>query len=358
MKGLPNLGNTCGVNALLQCIAACDCATLPEGGSDSPPSDKLVASLYDVLREIRKDMSDGGKHQVVGMPVLHGFLQGMFRQARGMFTPGEQMDITELWMFLANYLEEHVPIHAGAPPRTWPVSQVPGYEQLHLGAQRAMDTFCKRPSAWLRHVQGFLVSQLSCTHCPHASHTFEPFVTISLDLAPSVAEGMARWLHEANVEGGSCEGCKRPRCEASPGQRVVRFWTLPRMLVIAWKRFEYGQGYSTQKRTDPATIDPVLSFSAKSVIGPEFIFQNHMTATYDLIGFGAHHGNGHGGHYTAFVRDMRMDGQPWFHCDDDAVTRMPNDRMAGMLQQNKCAYLMFYVKRERGDQARTSGPRA
>lgn len=341
--GIPNMGNTCGLNTLLQCIAHC------------PP---IVTSI------LGSAVVDVGVSAGVVEP-LKAFLQtpaappqplvaGFFRTARDMFAYGMQHDLTELWMYLAHHLEETLGTQGLAAQVPWQaptdahLRALAGYGRLETLARDTLQAHRKKMSPWLSCIQGLLVSQVTCGSCDQVCHAYEPFTAITLDLAESVKHGLKNYLSPAAVAERRCDDCKRT-CQAD---RLLRFWCLPPVMVLSWRRFQYGP-HGARKRDDAVRVDPTFTLTAKSVVGPDFICHHHPRAVYELVAFGCHHGASNaGGHYTAFVRSPR--DRAWWHYDDDAVSPVPPETMQTLLEANRDVYLMFYV---RAPAAEGRGPR-
>ena len=79
-----------------------------------------------------------------------------------------------------------------------------------------------------------------------------------------------------------------------PVKKRITFWSLPKILIITFKRFSFDGKKKRQDLVDYPLTDLNLS---KFVSG-----YNAKQYVYDLYGVCNHSGNTQGGHYTAFVK--------------------------------------------------------
>jgi ubiquitin C-terminal hydrolase len=113
-------------------------------------------------------------------------------------------------------------------------------------------------------------------------------------------------------------------------QKQLRFWSLPKVLVIVLKRFSPdGRSKMTGLVNFPMTG---LDLS-KYVCG-----YNPKTYVYDLYGVCNHFGGVSDGHYTASVRNIHGE---WIHYNDKYVERINgNENVVSPM-----AYCLFYRKK-------------
>jgi ubiquitin C-terminal hydrolase len=65
-------------------------------------------------------------------------------------------------------------------------------------------------------------------------------------------------------------------------------------------------------------------------------FQQSSYTLYSVIN---HNGSLNDGHYTTFSRDISLNQQTWFECDDEIIKYLQTDK----LNSNSKAYLLFYT---------------
>lgn len=200
--GLVNLGNTCFLNATLQCLAhAPTFRRCVERTADAPSSSgrggHVGTELLARLRALLRDYRGAGRARLspAGVAALLPRLG-----ARGRFRPGRQEDAHELLVHLLDALQAGELRAAGIDP------SASGWRS-RLPLPRLDETTLTH-----RLFGGYLRSQVSCVDCGHASNSYDPFTSLSLETTSSLDESLGRFtvcetLDEANK--WRCGGCGR-----------------------------------------------------------------------------------------------------------------------------------------------------
>ena len=120
-----------------------------------------------------------------------------------------------------------------------------------------------------------------------------------------------------------------PRGPGVAATKQVTIESLPPVLILHLKRFQYDNAGGTQK------IWRKIGYPLELEI-PKEVFPQHRRAAmlahggypkYRLIGVVYHHGkNASGGHYTVDVR--RQDGREWIRLDDTVIRRVRSEDVA------------------------------
>lgn len=160
------------------------------------------------------------------------------------------------------------------------------------------------------------------------SVTLEPYQPLQLDIgAPNVNNiiDALKGLTRSEALHGDFKSPKGPNVTAT---KQVFIETLPPVLILHLKRFQYDNAGGTQK------IWKKVGYPLELEI-PKEVFprqkRNHYTLTalpkYRLIAVVYHHGkNASGGHYTVDVR--RQDGREWIRLDDTFIRRVRSEEVA------------------------------
>lgn len=175
---------------------------------------------------------------------------------------------------------------------------------------------------------GKLRSELRVPGMKH-SVTLEPYQPLQLDIgAPQVNNiiDALKGLTRSETLHGDFNSPRGPGVAAT---KQVTIETLPPVLILHLKRFQYDNKGGTQK------IWKKIGYPLDLEI-PKEVFPQHRRGgilahgglpKYRLIGVVYHHGkNASGGHYTVDVR--RQDGKEWIRLDDTVIRRVRSEDVA------------------------------
>jgi ubiquitin C-terminal hydrolase len=330
MKGLENIGNTCSINTLIQCFGHVSAIRNALFSLPKPKNLKkrwcLSAELCSLLEDLWTRKKDMRPERFVA--IFHEALSGIIER-------GQQHDICELTVYLCDaILEEYGdPGHPHSLP-TPTADASPAYEALAEKVAKSWERFHPGGfSQWNGIFEGLQVSQVQCGKCGYACHSYEPFSQVTLELTgPTLPECLHQLFCTEQLTEWRCDKCKA----VQTAHRVVRFWTLPRVLIISLKRFTYSSKKGTmQKVTSPIKITEHITFMPKSIIGPG----TNTAQSFKLASVALHHGSAHFGHYTAVCR--RPDNV-WAQYDDMDVHVLSEPNL--VLENNRDAYLLVYER--------------
>lgn len=161
------------------------------------------------------------------------------------------------------------------------------------------------------------------------SVTLEPYQPLQLDIGSpqvyNITDALKGLTRSEAIQGDF----NSPRGPGQVATKQVFIETLPPVLILHLKRFQYDNAGGTQK------IWRKIGYPLELEI-PKEIFGPHKRAAYAinglpkyrLIGVVYHHGkNASGGHYTVDVR--RQEGREWIRMDDTFIRRVGSDDVAG-----------------------------
>uniref|UniRef100_A0A3Q3K8R2 ubiquitinyl hydrolase 1 n=1 Tax=Monopterus albus TaxID=43700 RepID=A0A3Q3K8R2_MONAL len=147
-----------------------------------------------------------------------------------------------------------------------------------------------------------------------------------------------------------CPHCK----QLQQGRIKLSLWTLPDVLILHLKRFRQDGDRRVKMQNmvrfplmgmDMAPHVVKRSQSSWSLPShwspwrrPYGLGRNPNDYLYDLYAVCNHHGNMHGGHYTAYCKNS-IDGQ-WYCFDDSEVSPIADDDVC-----QQTAYILFYQRR-------------
>lgn len=332
MTGLRNLGNTCYMNSIIQCLN--NCAPLVQYFL----TDRY---LYDINRDSGPNSSG---YQVVDefVVIVKALWSGQYRNItprdfkyivgkyQPMFAGYDQQDSQEFLTFVMDGLNEGLNKVKVQP-------KLPDSDTDKLSDIQAADV------AWRRHCllnqsiivdlfQGMLRSTLTCLTCRHRSVTFEVFMYLSLPIPSgsrcSLQDCLQEFVKAEKMTGSSRWKCPNCRMERDT-EKKIDIWKLPPLLIIALNRFVW-EGMWRQKVNSYVDF-PVNDLSLdKFVRGPQ---NNHH---YQLYGVSNHYGTMDGGHYTAYCKNAVS--KRWNKFDDHEVFDMSSSDV-----KTSAGFVLFYT---------------
>ncbi|XP_071451042.1 ubiquitin carboxyl-terminal hydrolase 8-like isoform X2 [Hetaerina americana] len=341
LTGLRNLGNSCYMNSILQCINHttslvkyfCD----GQYREDVNRSTKLRGEVAEEVAALVRALWSG-EYRSIACRDLKGVV-GMHKKA---FAGHEQQDSHEFLTILMDWLHEdlnrasHRANKMGNSPSHQPAQNASGPE----GAIRAWNDFCHLNESLVLHLfYGQQASTVCCLQCGEQSVTYEPFSNLSLPIPPnatrcSLADCMSLYLKGEHISGWNCPKCKEPR-DAS---KKFDIWILPRILVIHFKRFT-SDGWCRKRQT---MVDfPLEDLDVSQWVGTEVLTSGYNPARkrnsvlYNLYGVSNHYGTMDGGHYTAHCKSSNFN--KWFKFDDHEVSELSPSEVV-----SPAAYILFY----------------
>ena len=180
---------------------------------------------------------------------------------------------------------------------------------------------------------GMLYSSLMCPNCNFKSDKFDPYSSIQLSLPNQQAEinlydCLQTYCKSEKLDDDNKWKCKI--CKSSVNAiKYMSIWEHPNVLVIQLKRFENNKGTLTK-------ISTPVSFPVELNIEP-FITPIHKRGkyTYSLYAVANHSGSVNGGHYYAYCKNS-ID-KKWYEFNDSSAKEMKESEV-----MSRNAYILFY----------------
>ncbi|KAK6132102.1 hypothetical protein DH2020_034168 [Rehmannia glutinosa] len=177
---------------------------------------------------------------------------------------------------------------------------------------------------------GTLQSQVKCLSCGAESNKIDEIMDISLDIlhSGSLKEALQKFFQPEVLDGNNkykCDNCK----ELVAARKQMSILEAPNVLVIQLKRFEGLYGGKVDK---PVAFDEVLVLSSHMCKGSK-----DQHPEYNLFGTIVHSGfSPDSGHYYAYIKDAI--GR-WYCCNDSYVS-------VSTLQEvlSEKAYILFFSR--------------
>ncbi|XP_060643252.1 ubiquitin carboxyl-terminal hydrolase 2 isoform X2 [Anolis sagrei] len=331
LTGLRNLGNTCFMNSILQCL-----------------SNTKELRDYCLQNQYVRDLNNNSRMQMNLMAEFAKLIQALWTSSPNeSVSPSEfktqiqryaprfvgynQQDAQEFLRFLLDGLHSEVnrilvrPKGGGSDS----LDHLPDEEK---GRQMWMRYLAREDSRIGDLFVGQLKSSLTCSACGHCSTAFDPFWDLSLPIAKSygevnLADCLRLFTKEDILDGDekpTCCHCKA-RTKCTKKFSIQRF---PKILVLHLKRF-------SEARIRSSKLTTFVNFPLKDLDLREFASQNCNHAVYNLYAVSNHSGTTMGGHYTAYCKNP-VSGE-WHAFNDSRVTPLSASHV-----RSSDAYLLFY----------------
>ncbi|KAI3940673.1 hypothetical protein MKW98_029992 [Papaver atlanticum] len=303
--GLQNLGNTCFLNSVLQCLTYTQpfAAYLQSGKHKSSCHIAGFCAMCAIQNHVSRALQSTGR--ILAPKDLVMNLRCISRNFRN----SRQEDAHE---YMVNLLES---MHKCSLPSGVPSQSSGAYEK----------------SLVHKIFGGRLRSQVKCTQCNYCSNTFDPFLDLSLEInrADSLRRALQHFTATEQLDGGEkhyqCQRCKQK-------VRALKQLTVdkaPYVLSVHLKRF--GSHVQGQK------INKNVEFGSTLDLRPYYSGPHQGDLKYTLYGVLVHAGwSTRSGHYYCFVRTSTG----MWHSLDDNTVRQVSEKV--VLQQK--AYMLFYVR--------------
>ncbi|GAA5925174.1 hypothetical protein JCM1841_004673, partial [Sporobolomyces salmonicolor] len=360
VTGLSNLGNTCYLSAVVQCLAAtkplADFLASGEYRQEVSTSNRngmkgqLAASLAKLIRALRSEEYD------FVSPAQ--FRHTICRTASQLYDH-DQHDAQEFLLHLLDGLHEDL-ILVDSPPlvRENPPETEAELERLQevVAADQKWAAYRERNDSIVidffqaakRNLRGQLRNRTECTYCQQTSTTFNPFQTLSLSTPRRERRGASvrlencieEFLYEEILKGDNAWNCPRCRRLRSTSKRFT-LARLPQFLIIHLKRFTSYDALTEKVHT--RVHFPLDDLKLGHLLPPTALSNQYRLnlahedeTNYELHALRNHYGDAAGdGHYTAIVRN----DDDWVELDDERMTPLSP---AEVLRSASSAYLLFY----------------
>ncbi|XP_036094670.1 ubiquitin carboxyl-terminal hydrolase 8 isoform X3 [Rousettus aegyptiacus] len=332
LTGLRNLGNTCYMNSILQCL--CNAPHL---------ADYFNRNCYH--EDINRSNLLGHKGEVAeefGI-IMKALWTGQYRyispkdfkitigKINDQFAGYSQQDSQELLLFLMDGLHEDL-------------NKADNRKRHKEENNDHLDDFKAAEYAWQKHkqlnesiivalFQGQFKSTVQCLTCHKKSRTFEAFMYLSLPLASTskctLQDCLRLFSKEEKLTDNNrfyCSHCGARR----DSLKKIEIWKLPPVLLVHLKRFSYDGRWKQKLQTSVDFPLENLDLS-QYVIGPK----NNLKK-YNLFSVSNHYGGLDGGHYTAYCKNAAR--QRWFKFDDHEVSDISISSV-----KSSAAYILFYT---------------
>lgn len=330
LTGLRNLGNTCFMNSILQCLSNTkelrDYCLQSQYVRDLNNNSRMQMALMSEFAKLLRALWTSPPNESVSPSEFKTQIQRYAPR----FVGYNQQDAQEFLRFLLDGLHSEVNRVLVRPKaNNDSLDHLPDDEK---GRQMWMKYLDREDSRIGDLFVGQLKSSLTCSACGYCSTAFDPYWDLSLPIAKGYGEVnlidcMRLFTKEDILDGDekpTCYRCKA-RTKCTKKFSIQRF---PKILVLHLKRF-------SEARMRSSKLTTYVNFPLKDLDLREFASQSSNHAIYNLYAVSNHSGTTMGGHYTAYCKNS-VSGE-WHVFNDSRVTPLSTSHV-----RSSDAYLLFY----------------
>ncbi|KAJ2929686.1 hypothetical protein H1R20_g7424, partial [Candolleomyces eurysporus] len=362
ISGLKNLGNTCYMNAPIQCLSA----TVPFSSfftdgrwknainftNKMGSQGKLVQAFAKLLR----DMWGGDLPYLTPVDFRRGICQ-----LNQQYIGSDQHDSQEFLSFLLDGIHEDLnrimvkqPVAPVTPEQEEELNRLPPI----IASDREWRSWkARNDSLIVDYFQGQFRSKLQCLTCKKTSTTYNVFSILQLPIPygrsskVSIGQCLNALFNDEILEKDDAWDC--PQCKTKRrASKTLSLARLPPILLIHFKRFEANGRFSD--KVDTFVEFPMKGLDLTNYMPPPLppgADQSELNGglpmstddprtqlppyRYDLYGVTNHYGNLSSGHYTAYIASRGG----WLLCDDSSVKPCDPKQVV-----NQKAYVLFYKR--------------
>ncbi len=317
-NGLANLGNTCYINSVLQCLRYSPLTDLIEKHNDKRPS--LVRALSQLF-ETSQEHND-----VCVRPI--SVVNTIISDPTNEFVENMPGDAHELLSYLITTLHDQMSKKVKITISGSPMQEA---DRLHIRAMESFKQFFEKEySSLLRVFYGQVTNCIESCETPFRTCVFEPFIGLHVPIPKDIPRVNLYDCLDAYFESERLQGDSSFHDDVA--DRYVTaikrhyLWSCPDVLAVTLMRFRLSTSF---KNTKIVLIPEILNLSKYMHPAAE-----RTDVMLRLFATCNHIGSDKRGHYIALCKD----GNGWVKYDDDLVLEQRS------FESNESSYVLFYKK--------------
>lgn len=322
-KGIYNLGNTCYMNSILQCLFH---LPILQSNKLKRELNNNIISNKDLLYEwinIQNIIWNDSNEKIDLRNFLRIFINEC-NENKLYFETFEQNDASEFLILIIDLLHKCLKRKITVTIEGEAISD---YDKLKLkNIETWKKFFLNNYSYIIENLYSESITFTSCSICDYYTTNHEPIMIINLTLKNNfndIYESLDDYIDKIKIDNNNqwkCDKCNKSNC---PYQKTI-FWDLKSVIIFQIKQ------YDKYKKINKHIIYPLELDMSKYCI-------NKGNYKYKLYGTCIQIGGLNGGHY--YSKCFNKNDNQWYEYNDLNVTKITDDNIL-----NDNPYCLFYYK--------------
>ena len=323
--GIDNLGNTCYINCIVQCLSHTEWLReyiFLDKYKDTVNADKIQFILINELNKLLRGL--WYENAVVTPKSFLHYLQILsVKCGSGNFVGNSQQDSNELLVFIIDLLHEsvsraneHLITDDDDAGRTWYTMYKSSYSPI-------IENFYSQ-----------IQNKVTCNKCNTVSINYDSISILNIPIPPPNERGTDTTIYDCFKQFTSIEDLIEDnqynctKCDSlTDAKREETLYRTSNILIISLKRFTKISEGITQKNTQLVNY-PIDNLDLSSLVK-----HKSCPKKYSLYAVSNHSGSQNGGHYYSYIKK----GSNWYSCNDMYIQTLNKDDLI-----SDKAYILFY----------------
>ena len=323
--GLQNIGNTCYLNAIVQCLRHCNdysryifSNNYKQNFKGNELEENVISSWHTLLYNL---WSNNGSESYNPIDFIRKFLMASQHSNYSTFVSFQQNDVDEFLTNLINIMHNAVSTKISYTLSGTPENEA---DKHAITAYKRWKGFFENDySIFVKHFYSQYITKIKCNNCSNVSFSYDPVLIVHLpipDKTPcSIYDCFDLLTNEQSLDEDNqwkCDKCNKTTCASVSN----KFWDTSKYLIILLKRYN-------NNRKNNTGIDIPLDMN----INKYAINYKKDNFKYSLFSVCHHDGDLNGGHYYASCKT----NEEWYIYNDANATRVTTPNLDN-------AYCLFY----------------
>jgi ubiquitin C-terminal hydrolase len=358
LSGLLNLGNTCYINTILQCLSHTNLFTneiLNDNKYLKIIEQNINNNNFKLLQ--KKENSLFINYYIIikllwnNCSIINpsNFCSLIFKLSNDL-KRHQQGDAGEFFDFIINRIDEELSYQIDINKNNQNTNNIDSILKKRIDKSINYYTSCLKQndiyvfSFIKQNFYGLKNTKVLCSECKTITESFEMFLSLQLHIEDeidtiSITDCLKNYIKKNILKNENSFYCKKCDKLVNRCYTWMKLWNTPNIMVIQLSRF-INNNDITKKINNPVNIN--ININIKTYIDSKYakyLENNNTCFEYSLYASCCHTGSLNSGHYFAIINY----NDNWYKIDDNNVYLL-NDILSVYKLLNKYSYILFYKK--------------